>query len=102
MRSKICAALIAASFAVPAFAGERITRMGKDEARFFDSPCVSAQTLARIPAADRKSFSKAQGIVGGQKFFGCWRPLGNSVYILWEDGDQGIIPNSDIKDVVGL
>lgn len=102
MRSKICAALIAASFAVPVFAGERVARQGNDEVRLFDGPCVSAETMARIPANERESFSKAQGVFGGQKYFGCWQPIEGGVHIMWEDGDQGLIPNAELKEVLGV
>lgn len=74
-------------------------RQGDDWVRIFDSPCVSAETLARIPEQSRNTFSKAQGSFSGQKYFGCWRKMGDSVYIMWEDGDQGIVPQEDLKPV---
>lgn len=98
MRRLVFAALLCA--ASSSFAA-KIAQRGDDWVRVYDSPCVSAETIARIPEGDRKGWGKVQGFFGGQKFFGCWRPMGNSTYILWEDGDQGIVPNGDLKEEMG-
>lgn len=76
---------------------DREVRQGADWVRLHDSACVSAETLARIPAAARDQFSKAQGMHQGQLYFGCWREVGNVVHILWEDGDEGVIPVGILK-----
>lgn len=87
--------LVAAS----AFAGTRIARKGRDEVRVFDSPCVSAQTLAQIKPEARKDFRKVQGTFGGKLYFGCWVPNAEGVLILWEDGDLGFVPAVELKPV---
>jgi hypothetical protein len=98
MRSIVCAALLCASF--PAMS-ERVARQGDVEVRVFDTPCVSAETIARIPEDGRDGWGKVIGVFGKDKFFGCWRKMGDSTYILWEDGDQGIIPAADLKEAMG-
>jgi hypothetical protein len=85
-------ALILLFLAPMALAGQRVASEGDDEVRIFDTPCVSMETIARIPEANREGWGKVQGRVQGQRFFGCWRALGEAIYILWEDGDQGIMP----------
>lgn len=95
MRSAILAAILAAS---PAFADSE-AKAGGDWIRIHDSPCVSAQTLALIPEKYRADFRKAQGKLGGEVFFGCWTTLDGVVFILWEDGDQSMIPEQAFKQV---
>lgn len=100
MRSIVCcAALLCAAF--PAMS-ERIAREGNSEVRIFDTPCVSAETIARIPEERREGWGKAIGVFSGQKFFGCWRKMGEDTYILWEDGDQGIVPAADLKEAMSI
>jgi hypothetical protein len=81
-------------------AGERVARQGDDEVHVFDSPCVSAQTIIRIPENAREGWGKMQGRYQGERFFGCWRALGDNILILWEDGDQGLLPVQDFKPVL--
>jgi hypothetical protein len=100
MRALILAAALAA--AVPAFAVDRVARYGQDEVVVFDSPCVSAETLARINPEHRNRFRKAQGKIDGQRFFGCWMKVGEAVYVLWEDGDQGVIQPGELKPLLEL
>lgn len=88
--------------AAPAFPGDRIGRQGEDEVKLFESPCVSVETYMRIPEGERRSYSKAVGLFQGQKFFGCWKPMGEGVYILWEDGDQGIIPGHELQPLTEI
>jgi hypothetical protein len=70
---------------------------GADWVRIWNSPCVSAETLARIPQEERAAFQKVQGYVGGKLAFGCALQRGNMYFILWEDGDQGVVPASELK-----
>jgi hypothetical protein len=89
--------------AASAFAGERVARQGDDEVHVFDSPCVSAQTIARIPENAREGWGKVQGRYQGERFFGCWLPMGDdAIFILWEDGDQGVIPAADLKPALTI
>jgi hypothetical protein len=36
-------------------------------------------------------------VVEGQTFTACWRVVGNAAHLLYEDGDQGIIPLAELK-----
>lgn len=85
--------------AAPALGAQRVYTQGSDEVRVFDTPCVSVETLNRIPPNEREGWNKAAGRVSGQRFFGCWRALGDAIYILWEDGDQGVVPLEDLKPI---
>lgn len=94
-------ALILLLASAPALADSE-ARQGKDWVRIFDAPCVSAETLGRIPPQAREQFHKAQGVVRGEKFFGCWQWIGDFAYILWDDGDEGAVPKSDFKPVLEI
>jgi hypothetical protein len=93
MRTLIVAALLAAG---PAFASQT-ARVGDDWVRLFDSPCVSMETMARIPPAMRDQFKKVQARFQGQTYFGCYIVRDGAAYVLYEDGDQGIIPLEAFK-----
>ena len=98
-RSILIAATLAAG---PAVAGDMIARQGADEVRLFDSPCVSVETMVRIDPQERDQYRKAQGLFQGQRFFGCWRKNGSIAQILWEDGDQGIVPFVELKPLLEI
>ena len=36
-------------------------------------------------------------IVEGRTFTACWRKAANVAHLLYEDGDQGIVPLADLK-----
>lgn len=87
-------AAVLAALVNPAFAGERTFRQGADEVRTFDTPCMHPVVLAYaarlVPDTE---FQKAYAVVGGQRYEGCWRAVqGGAVHLIYEDGDQGILP----------
>jgi hypothetical protein len=88
--------------AFPVFGAELIARDGDNEVRLFDSPCVHAETLGRLPPPMREKYSKATGRFQGQMFYGCWRLQGNAAVVIWEDGDQGLIPVADLKPAMDI
>jgi hypothetical protein len=42
-------------------------------------------------------FKAATAVVQGNNFAACWRKTGAVAHLLYEDGDQGIVPMSDLK-----
>lgn len=88
--------------AFPASAGELVAKRGDDEVRLFDSPCIHGGTLGQIPPAMREQFHKATGRFNGQMFYGCWIPRGDMAVVLWEDGDQGLIPLAELKPTTNI
>jgi hypothetical protein len=89
----LCAALAAA----PAFADDLVARQGEDSVRLAEKSCNSEQVLGRLPAELRDEYKAASAVVQGQKFQACWRVMGNAAHLLYEDGDQGLIPMTDLK-----
>jgi hypothetical protein len=96
MRKFLIAACLAAGPAMSAT--EMVARNGDDSIRIVDATCETASVLRHIPEAKRKEFRKADGRVGGQRYFACWIQQGEQVFVVWEDGDLGMIPVSDFKE----
>ncbi|HXD40065.1 MAG TPA: hypothetical protein VN649_05855 [Ramlibacter sp.] len=89
----LCAALVAA----PAIAGDLVARQGSDTIRLADEPCTSQQVLGRLEARFHSQYKAATAVVQGQSFSACWRPAGRAVHLVYEDGDQGILPLEALK-----
>jgi hypothetical protein len=89
----LCAALAAA----PAIAGDLVARQGSDTIRLADEPCTSQLVLGRLEARLHSKYKAASAVVQGQNFAACWRPAGRAVHLMYEDGDQGILPMEALK-----
>ena len=90
----LCAAALAAA---PAMSQDLVARQGNDTVRLADGPCTSQQVLARLRPELHSEFKAAMAVVEGRSFEACWRPAGNAAHLLYEDGDQGIVPLTDLK-----
>ena len=91
-----CAAL--ATFAVaPTFAQDLIARQGDDSVRLSEDSCKSDLVLSRIESGTAGEYRAASAVFQGQRFQACWRMVGNAAYLVYEDGDQGIIPAHELK-----
>lgn len=91
----LCAVLAAA----PAFAlaDDLVARQGDDSVRLNDAPCASENVLGRLPVEAREEYKSASAQLQGQSFSACWREMGNVAHLVYEDGDQGIIPMQELK-----
>ena len=90
----LCAAALAA---VPVLADELVASNGQDSVRLSDQPCSSESVLQQLTPQFRESMKNASATVGGQPFRACWIIDGDSAHLLYEDGDQGLIPLTDFK-----
>jgi hypothetical protein len=93
--SLACAA--ASLLAAPAFADELVASNGQDSVRLSDKPCTSEQVLKQLTPRFREQMKDASAVVDGQPFRACWIVDGDSAHLLYEDGDQGLIPLADFK-----
>ena len=90
----LCASLLS----VPAFASDDlVARQGADTVRLADEPCTSKQVLSQLEPGVQVDLKKASAEVGGQTFQACWRVMGSTAHVVYEDGDQGLIPLADFK-----
>jgi hypothetical protein len=98
MKAVVFCAAVAAAFAVaPSFAQDLIARQGDDSVRLSDATCKSELVLSRIEPGTAEEFHAASAMFQGQRFQACWRMMGNAAYLIYEDGDQGIIPATELK-----
>ena len=87
----------AALLAAPALAQDMVASNGTDTVRLSDSPCSSDAVLSRIRASFRPMLKDATATVQGQSHKACWLVNGGDAHLLYEDGDQGLIPLTDFK-----
>ena len=90
----LCAAAL---LAAPAMADELVAKNGSDQVRLTDSPCANEQVLNRIKPDYRSVMRDASATVQGETYKACWISNGEAAHLLYEDGDQGVIPLSDFK-----
>lgn len=90
-----CAALTTA--AAPAFSQDLIARQGDDSVRLSEDACKSELVLARLEPGMHGQFRAASAVFQGQRFQACWRMMGGAAYLVYEDGDQGVIPATELK-----
>jgi hypothetical protein len=90
----LCAAALVAA---PALADELVASNGNDQVRLSDGPCTSEQVLNRLKPQFRSVLRDASATVSGQTFKACWIVEGSSAHLLYEDGDQGLIPLAEFK-----
>lgn len=89
----LCAAMAAA----PAIAGNLVARQGSDSVRLAEGPCKAEQVLSRLEPRLQEKYQEATATVQGRTFAACWRMTPNGAHLLYEDGDQGMVPRSDLK-----
>ncbi len=90
----LCAAALVAA---PALADELVASKGNDQVRLSNGPCTSEQVLNRLKPQFRAVLREASATVSGQTYKACWVIEGRAAHLLYEDGDQGLIPLADFK-----
>jgi len=92
------AVLCAALLALPAWADNLlVVREGNDMIRLADDRCQSEQVLQRLPVELHAHYRSATAVLQGVRFSACWRRHGSAAHIVYEDGDQGVIPMANLK-----
>jgi hypothetical protein len=92
-----CATLAAALVSAPSFAQTMVARQGDDSVRLTEDACKSQLVISRLDPGMADEFHAASAVFQGQRFQACWRMMGNAAYLIYEDGDQGVIPASELK-----
>lgn len=88
---------LAALAVAPAFSQDLIARQGEDSVRLTEESCKSELVLSRLEPGMHGEFRAASAVLQGQRFNACWRMMGNAAYLVYEDGDQGVIPATELK-----
>ena len=68
-----------------------------DSVRLSEEACKSELVISRLEPGMADEFHAASAMFQGQRFQACWRMMGNAAYLIYEDGDQGIIPAAELK-----
>jgi hypothetical protein len=103
MRSAvILPALCAALLGPVAWAEDLVVNEGTDTIRISEAACDNEAVLSRIEPASRPLFRAASAVLQGQRYPACWSVLPNAVYLVYEDGDQGLVPFSKLKVAVDI
>jgi hypothetical protein len=97
MKAVALVAALAAFAAAPTFAQELVARQGNDSVRLSDAACKSDLVLARVEPGAKDEYRAASAVFQGQNFVACWRMMGSVAHLVYEDGDQGIIPMQELK-----
>jgi hypothetical protein len=97
MKAVVFCATLAAFTAAPSFAQDLIARQGDDSVRLSEEACKSELVISRLEPGMAEEFHAASAVFQGQRFQACWRMMGNAAYLIYEDGDQGIIPATELK-----
>ena len=86
-----------AALTTPVFADQLVARQGNDSVRLSDAACKSELVLARLEPGAQDKYRAATAEFQGQNFVACWRAMGGVAHLVYEDGDQGIIPMQELK-----
>lgn len=90
----LCAAAL---LAAPAMADEVIASNGADSVRLSDSQCTSEKVLEQATPPVREKLRDAVATISGQSFKACWVVEGNMAHLVYEDGDQGLVPLTEFR-----
>ena len=94
LRSVILCSVFAAA---PALANYLVARQGGDTIRLVNAACTSEEVLARVAPQLRPQFRAALATVDGRTYAACWRMTPSAAHLVYEDGDQGLVPLSALK-----
>lgn len=91
-----------ALLAGPALAGDMVARQDGDTVRLTEAPCPD-EVLQYVAEGSRGYFRKALAIIDGRNFVACHylRP-DDRVLVVYEDGDQRLIPLAHFKPDPGV
>lgn len=82
---------------LPAFGGDLVAYEGADMIRLTETACSNQTVLGRIDPSSREHFRSATATVDGRTYQACWGALPAAVYLIYEDGDQGVVPISKLQ-----
>lgn len=99
---KAAIALCAALAFAPAFAEDLVAREGNDSVRLADAPCENPVIMKLVEPEAHTEYKAASATVQGQNFVACWRAMGSVAHLVYEDGDQGIIPMVELRKEISV
>lgn len=94
----LCAAMVGAS----AMATELVSYQGKNVIHLADGACTSETVLNRLEPEMQGQFMAASAELDGATYKACWRATPAGAQLIYEDGDQGMVPMERIKPLVSI
>lgn len=77
---------------------DAIAKHGNDWVRITALGCKNEAVRKQIEALGRDPLDfRAAAHFGGKDWAACWIPRGQAIHLIYEDGDQGLIPIGDLK-----
>jgi hypothetical protein len=101
-RSALLCACCCASLAGPAMASDLVAYLGPDVVRLTAQACTSPAVLAHIAPELQPNFHMATAMLDGQRYQACWHGTPTAAYLIYEDGDQGLVLLQDLKVPVDI
>lgn len=87
-------------FLLPVAMADEIASHGDDWVRTTQQPCTNEAVLRHLPPGDdRADYRTARARFQGQEYAACWKPISGGVGLLYEDGDQGVVPQRAFRSV---
>lgn len=95
----LCAALV---LAPAAMARELVSHDGDDTIRLVDDECTSETVLSKLPPEVRAQFRAASAVLQGRSFSACWHITPQGAHLIYEDGDEGLVPFDSLKPLISI
>lgn len=80
-----------------ASATDLVARQGADTVRLTDKPCTNPDVVKLLNPDLVAQFFAASAVFQGHQFQACWRPIHQGAHMVYDDGDQGLVPYADLK-----
>ena len=94
----LCATLVMA----PVMAGELVAHAGRNTIRLAEGQCTSETVLRRLEPELQSQFRAASVVLEGSTFTACWRITPAGAHLVYEDGDQGLVPFNRLKPLISI
>lgn len=80
---------------------DAIAKRGDDWVRIMAAACTNEAVRAAITmlGGEPDQFLAATARLHGQNYQACWRPIGTGAFLVYDDGDQGVVPQAALKPV---
>lgn len=93
----ICAA---GALALPAIGGDLVATEGRDTVRLAEGNCTNMTVLNQVDPEMRPHLRAASAELQGRNYAACWRMTTVGAHLIYEDGDQGLVPLSSLRTLL--
>lgn len=93
----LCAAC---AIAAPALATDLVATEGRDTVRLAEAACTNTTVLNQVEHDMRRYLRAASAELQGRNYVACWRPTAVGAHLIYEDGDQGLVPLSNLRTLL--